>query len=755
MDWWGGPRRPRISSALERTGELSLLLIESWSMRNGHVGDWLHNTFPLAQVTIVHSLDSALERLSTTEYDLVLANMIGQLAEVESIVREVNRAHPQAPVMEIADHSDVSAPRATPTDERGPGIVEGIEGDRLADTLLHGVQLARAEREAHARLVTALRLESEAAERLREVNAAKSDLLATTSHELRTPLTVIAANAELLMDELELTHRQTAYVDAIVRNTARLATLAEELHQLARIGEPQPSGDMLAVDLGAIVRSASQTLRALWTAKRLDVHIEVGPEPSLVTGYARQLEHLVLNLISNAISFTDEDGTITCRVSTTPTDVILSVIDTGIGIPASEQAQLFTKFFRGSHVGQQTVHGTGLGLHFAASIVEKHDGYISVNSQVGSGSVFTVRLPRLQATPEDTDATQGESAPWPRSRATMLSRLVAVLDLPGTDPEVHDIAGMLQSALESARDIGQWELLADALHFAHRRLAVRGLACANVDRICSVVEEAADPALQPTERDHLHRLLIRLPTAPAVASHDAAQLNPIATTYLELLLSGDRAGAVEHARRHVDDGMDPADFYLDVLAPAQHEVGQRWAQGHISIAQEHFCTSATQLVMRHLRPQMSPADLRGRRLLAVHAPGSVHRVGLRMVTDVLGRRGWHTTYIEDDVTAELLVELLTLQRPDLLLLSASMPSQIPSVRALIESVRQGARTRGVKIVVGGRPFVVAPDLAAAVGADGWAPDARATLDVCNLLTVDPDGLPSLARQGHPCGDTVP
>ncbi len=747
MKWRSGLSHRRLSSDLGRTSELSLLLIESTTLRNAHVEDWLHSTFPRAKVTIVDSLDSALEQLTTSEYDLVLANMTGQLAEVEPIVREVNRAFPQTSLMEITGHSDVSASPSTPSDERGPGGLDGTEDDWLADALLHGVQLARAEREAHARLVTALKLENEAAERLREVNAAKSDLLATTSHELRTPLTVISANVELLMDELELTTHQAAYIDAIIRNAARLATLTEELHQLARLGEPPASGDMRAVDMGAIAGSAVQTLGTLWTAKRLDMHVEVGEEPALVNGYARQLEHLVLNLISNAISFTDEQCTITCRVSTTPTDVILSVIDTGIGIPASEQAQLFTKFFRGSHMGQHTVHGTGLGLHFAASIVEKHDGYISVNSQVGSGSVFTVRLPRLQAALEDTDTTQGESSPWSRSqsRSTMLSRLVAVLDLPGTDPEVHAIASMLQSALESARDTGQWELLADALHFAYRRLAVRELAHVNVDSICSIVEEAADPELQPTERDRLHHLLTHRTTAPAVESPGAAHLNPVATTYLELLLSGDRVGAVEHARRLVDDGMDAADFYLDVLAPVQHEVGQRWAQGQISIAQEHFCTSATQLVMRHLRPQMSPADLRGRRLLAVHAPGSVHRVGLRMVTDVLGCRGWHTTYIEDDVTAEILVELLTLQRPDLLLLSASMPGQIPSVRTLIESTRQGARTRGVKIVVGGRPFVVAPDLAAAVGADGWASNARTALDVCNMLTEDSDGLPTLAQ----------
>lgn len=559
MRWWNRPNQPHVLQALEHTSELSLLLIETPAVRDTYVEEWLRTRFPLAQVAIVDSLDGALHKLRTSEYDLVLANTTGQRAEVEPIVRGVHRAFPQAPVMVISDHSDLSATPSTPTGRHGPGPMGGIEDERLADTLLHGVHLARTEREANARLVTALRLEGEAAERLRELSSAKSDLLATTSHELRTPLTVIAASAELLMDELDLTTHQAAYVDAILRNAARLGTLTDELHELARLGSVQAQEEMHAVDMGSVVHAASHILRTLWTTKRLDVHVEAPDEPSWVTGDARQLEHLVLNLLGNAISFTDEHGTITCRVSTTPTDVILSVIDTGIGIPEPEQAQLFNKFFRGSHVGQHTVHGTGLGLHFAASIVEKHDGHIAVDSQVGSGSIFTVRLPRLQDTPEDADTGPGPSSPRPRSRSLVLSRLVARLDVPGTDPEVHNIAGMLQAALKSSRDTGQWELLADALHFAHRRLAVRGLTDADVDRVCAIVEEAADPELKPNELNRLHRLLTRHTSAAAVAPNAAAQLNPIATTYLDLLLSGDRAGAVEHARRHVHDGMDPAD----------------------------------------------------------------------------------------------------------------------------------------------------------------------------------------------------
>lgn len=317
----------------------------------------------------------------------------------------------------------------------------------------------------------------------------------------------------------------------------------------------------------------------------------------------------------------------------------------------------------------------------------------------------------------------------------LAGRVVARLDLPGDDPEIRDIAAMLQAALESAWQTGQAELLDDALRFAHGRLVVRGLSPAGIGDIAAAVESAVAPQLEPDERRGLHALVAPCVAEPVTASppEEATALDPLGGTYVERLLQGDRKGAIALVRRCVTDGMDIYGILLDILEPAQREVGRLWALGRISVAQEHFCTAVTQYVMTDLYPGLFSGEDSHRRLVAVHVPGSLHHVGLRMVVDVLECRDWATTYVVEDVTTESLPGLVADEQADLLLISAAMPGQIPQVTAMIRAVREDPRTRGVKIVVGGRPFNVAPHLADAVGADGWARDARTAVDVCNEL----------------------
>lgn len=312
-------------------------------------------------------------------------------------------------------------------------------------------------------------------------------------------------------------------------------------------------------------------------------------------------------------------------------------------------------------------------------------------------------------------------------------RLVSLLDLPAADPEVQDIATMLQAALESARETGQAELLDDALRFAQGRLTVRGLSQATHSEIGAALETAAAPSLAAGDHGGLHALLARCVGDPVATAADAALLGPLSAAYVEHLLQGDRKGAVALTRRCVTDGMDIYEVLLDILEPAQREVGRLWSLGLISVAQEHFCTAVTQFVMTDLYPGLFSGVDSHRRLIAVHVPGSLHHVGLRMVVDVLECRDWSTTYIVEDITVESLPGLVAQDQADLLLISAAMPSHLSQVSAMIRAVREDPRTTGVKVVVGGRPFSVAPDLVAVVGADGWAPDARTAVDVCNAL----------------------
>jgi signal transduction histidine kinase len=153
--------------------------------------------------------------------------------------------------------------------------------------------------------------------------------------------------------------------------------------------------EALEVDLRAVISSANEIIETLGIEKHLDVRFELPDHPVRVRGDAGQLERVVLNLVSNAIKFTEDEGAVTCRLSLTANDVFMSVTDTGIGIPTVEQAHLFDKFYRGAGARDRAIQGTGLGLHIAASIVSNHGGDVSVDSVVGLGTTFTVRLPAL------------------------------------------------------------------------------------------------------------------------------------------------------------------------------------------------------------------------------------------------------------------------------------------------------------------------------------------------------------------------
>lgn len=270
---------------------------------------------------------------------------------------------------------------------------------------MHALNSAAAQRVAgatHARAIGAAIAAREAAaavreERLHKPNATKNDFVATASHELRTPLTSISAYAEMLQDEGGLTAIQTDFVDAIVRNAARLAALTDDLLLLAGFNSTRLQMETLDVDLRTVVSSAEEVTRTLGTGKHLDVRFDLPGDPVLIAGDARHLERVVLNLMSNAIKFTEDEGTVICRLACTPTHVFMTVSDTGIGIPPAEQEQLFDQFFRGSGARDRAIHGTGLGLHIVASIVSNHGGDIAVDSVAGQGTTFTVRLPRLSA----------------------------------------------------------------------------------------------------------------------------------------------------------------------------------------------------------------------------------------------------------------------------------------------------------------------------------------------------------------------
>jgi PAS domain S-box-containing protein len=237
----------------------------------------------------------------------------------------------------------------------------------------------------------------------KQLEQMKDDFVGTVSHELRTPLTAIKGFIELVVDgdAGPLTESQREFLQIASRNTDRLGSLINDLLDVNRI-----ESDLLEIrreetDLNAVLDDVSATFRAMAQAKGLTFHREIGRLPR-ITGDGPRMVQVFSNLISNAIKYTPA-GQIGIRARADAEHVIVEVFDSGIGLTADEQAQLFTKFFRGRNPLVVESGGTGLGLVIAKAIVEKHQGRIEVESRPGQGTKFKVTLP-IHVIPPDRAA---------------------------------------------------------------------------------------------------------------------------------------------------------------------------------------------------------------------------------------------------------------------------------------------------------------------------------------------------------------
>ncbi len=244
-------------------------------------------------------------------------------------------------------------------------------------------------------LVSALEKERLAVQRMREVDAVKSDFVATASHELRTPVTSIVGFTEMLEDGTvgEPTPEQRRLLASIARNGQRLIQLCNNLLTLGELDAGDTEFERERVDLVRVVAHVEDALRAQVAARPVDLVVEPATGPVAVYGDEEHLERVVTNLVGNAIKFTDPGGRVDISVSAVDGEARVRVADTGIGIPVEEQPQLFQRFFRSSSAKERAIQGTGLGLSIVDSIVAAHGGRIDVRSAHLAGTTFTVRLP--------------------------------------------------------------------------------------------------------------------------------------------------------------------------------------------------------------------------------------------------------------------------------------------------------------------------------------------------------------------------
>ena len=214
-------------------------------------------------------------------------------------------------------------------------------------------------------------------------------------------------------------------------------------------------------------------------------------------------------------------------------------------------------------------------------------------------------------------------------------------------------------------------------------------------------------------------------------------LASLAQDYLQALRLGERHRASRLVMDAVAAGTSVKDVYLGVFQPVQYEVGRLWQTNEISIAQEHYCTAATQLVMSQLYPHIFALDRRGRAMVATCVAGDLHELGVRMVADFFEMDGWDTFYLGANTPHQGVSDTIVERRAEVLAVSATLATHVPAVRELIAVVRASPAAGGVTILVGGHPFNEDPDLWKTVDADATAPDAQQAVDLANRLPGRP------------------
>jgi two-component system phosphate regulon sensor histidine kinase PhoR len=232
---------------------------------------------------------------------------------------------------------------------------------------------------------------------LKSLDHARSAFLASASHDLRTPLVSILGYIEMLSDDEAglVRSEHVRMLEAMDRNVRRLKTLIEDMLTISKIELGAFTSRLHPVELTKLMAAAADVIRPSAQASGLSLTVNGGDGELVVAGDAEQLDRMMVNLLSNAVKYTPRGGSVALAAGRAGDSAVLTVADTGIGIPEKDQDLLFTRFFRASNAIDSAIPGSGLGLSIVRTIVANHAGDLSIESTEGRGTTVTVRIPLL------------------------------------------------------------------------------------------------------------------------------------------------------------------------------------------------------------------------------------------------------------------------------------------------------------------------------------------------------------------------
>lgn len=232
-------------------------------------------------------------------------------------------------------------------------------------------------------------------EDISEIKTREDDQLMTLNlvmHDLKAPITAIKGNADLIQNSGELNPMQEKFLGRLMRSVQVIDGMVRDILDIAWLDAEQPLV-IESVRLSLLMKTAIDMLSSVADARSITINSDIPDDLPAIEGDTRRLERVFVNLIANAIKYTEEGGTISVSLWQDDNQVGIRIVDTGVGIAPDYVPHIFKRFYRVPNQDKR-IDGSGLGLSIVHTIVQRHHGTIEVESEVGQGSTFTIMLPQ-------------------------------------------------------------------------------------------------------------------------------------------------------------------------------------------------------------------------------------------------------------------------------------------------------------------------------------------------------------------------
>ena len=359
------------------------------------------------QVELAESGEEALQKMEKDPFDLVLTDLKMPKMDGLQLISEIAKSKPETLTMMMTGHGTIDS--ALTAMKRGAS--DYLMKPLNLDELIVRIRKVLEEKQRFVRLRDFADQLEKANQELRRIDSMKSEFVSIASHELRTPLAAIKNAVQLVLRETagKINENQAKFLSMAERNINRLTNILNDLLNLSRIESGRIEMKFENVCLKGIIELTASSLKPHADGKSIKIDVEINQPLPAIYADPEKMEQILTNLIGNAIKFTPEGGRILIAAQPLPHDrkdgygdrVVVSVKDTGIGIPSEHLDAIFEKFHQVEGSLQRSVSGTGLGLAITKGLVEAHQGKIWVESEFGKGSTFTFTLPISQGERRD------------------------------------------------------------------------------------------------------------------------------------------------------------------------------------------------------------------------------------------------------------------------------------------------------------------------------------------------------------------